>query len=735
MVEFETATSGSALAAVDPGAEFLTRLRAETRVLHAATERHLAPAERLQDVHGYVRLLRTLYPLYASVEARLLSFDAFAALDPSLDVLARRRAHLLLADLRALGVDADPRGDMRDAAAPGLGHFAHALGALYVLEGSRLGGRLLARRVAANIGGATLGALSFLRSDGSDVGPLWTGYCACTARLRGARRRAQPGRCHRRRAGHVRAVRSRARSGGRRERAGADRARPAAALSRCDREPIHVPGAVQGHGGLLAIDRADGRIAFCSDNVAALLGLAADPLGANIEEVLGAGSMERFAGAVDVASLEEIPKMMVLGTGRAMAFTTHRSDDLVVVEMEAPDAPDARDALLHEVRRAVQRVEATDDAAAACAAAVDEVRRITGYDRVMVYRFHEDEHGEVVAEARRPDIEPFLGLHYPATDIPRPARRLLRLSPTRMIGDVDGTPVPIAGHGAFAGRQLDLSRSVLRAVSPIHLQYLRNMGVAASLTISLTDGPRLWGLLACHHDEPRVASPELRSACAIVARTLWQRVDGCERLRRAPAGRAAPVVARTIPGRPSRASTRSRRRWWPTAGSCSIWSVRTASASASTASRRPSARSPAREHLSTLVGQLSRLEAEPPIVTDEIGALGPEAWAGSHGVAGLVAAPISAGWDEYVIWFRGEAVRTVTWAGDPRKPVQEAPAAGAATSARAPRSRPGARRCGAGRRPGPAPTPPPPPTSSRRSPTSVPPVSATRWRSARCATA
>ncbi len=446
------------------------------------------------------------------------------------------------------------------------------------------------------------------------------------------------------------------------------------ALLRCDREPIHVPGAVQGHGGLLAIDPADGRIAFCSDNVAALLGLAAGPLGASVEDVLGAGSMERLADAVDGASLEEITKLMTLATDQVMAFTTHRSDDLIVVEIEAPEAPDARDALLHEVRRAVQRVEATDDAATACEAAVDEVRRITGYDRVMVYRFHEDEHGEVIAEARRPDIEPFLGLHYPATDIPRPARRLLRLSPTRMIGDVDRPPVPIVGHGAHAGRQLDLSRSVLRAVSPIHLQYLRNMGVAASLTISLTDGPRLWGLLACHHGDPRVASPELRSACAIVARTLWQRVDAGERLdQHLQAAQRLSLRARFLANVSSVdpvaealvADGRFLLDLVAADGVClRIEGVTTTLGEV-----------PAREQLSTLVGQLSRLEAEPPIVTDEIGALGPQPWTGSQGVAGLIAAPLSPGWDEYVIWFRGEAVRTVTWAGDPRKPAQEAPAA------------------------------------------------------------
>ena len=211
---------------------------------------------------------------------------------------------------------------------------------------------------------------------------------------------------------------------------------------------------------------------------------------------------------------------LVLPGGRALDATAHSSDGLVIAELEPPTPADERRVLLHDLRRAVARLDAARDVSETCSTLADEVRRLTGYDRVMVYHFHDDEHGEVVAEARRSDLEPYLGLHYPASDIPRPARRLLRLSPLRLIADVDGVPVPIAGLGEFRHRPLDLSRSALRAVSPIHLQYLRNMGVGASLTISLTEGPRLWGLLACHHGEATVPSSELRSACA----TLTSRV-------------------------------------------------------------------------------------------------------------------------------------------------------------------------------------------------------------------
>ena len=154
------------------GTSFLVRLRSETRALHASTERRVAPAERLRDVGAYARLLAALYPLYASIEDRLEPFGAdWLELEPPLDVALRRRAHLLVTDLASLGLDEPWR---IGAAAPAIESFAQAFGALYVLEGSRLGGRVLARQVSAAVGAPASQAQRFLRGEGTEVGRLWT---------------------------------------------------------------------------------------------------------------------------------------------------------------------------------------------------------------------------------------------------------------------------------------------------------------------------------------------------------------------------------------------------------------------------------------------------------------------------------------------------------------------------------------------------------------------------------
>jgi diguanylate cyclase (GGDEF)-like protein len=443
-----------------------------------------------------------------------------------------------------------------------------------------------------------------------------------------------------------------------------------ALLTRCDNEPIHVPGAVQGHGGLVAFSQDGGLVVYRSGNVAALLELEREPLGASAAEVLGAQATEQLSGAADVSAVDPMPVRLVLPSGQALDATAHRSDGLVVVELEQAASAEAQSALLHELRRSVGRVEAAQDVGEAYTAAVEEVRRLTGYDRVMVYRFHEDEHGEVVAEACRDDLEPYLGLHYPASDIPRPARRLLRLSPTRLIGDVDGSPVPVAGHGAFARRPLDLSRSALRAVSPIHLQYLRNMGVAASLTISLADGPRLWGLLACHHGEPRVPSPELRCACAIVARTFWlkrdaqERFDGFEQHQRRLSVRADFLA--TVSGISSLAEAlvEDGHSLLDLVGADGVC-LRIDDVSTSLGA------TPSREACEELVNHLREGQDTSPVVTDEAGEVLPELGLDPATAAGILALPVAPGWEEYVIWFRGEEERTLTWAGDPAKPLQE----------------------------------------------------------------
>ncbi|MNR11561.1 Bacteriophytochrome [compost metagenome] len=155
-----------------------------------------------------------------------------------------------------------------------------------------------------------------------------------------------------------------------------------------------------------------------------------------------------------------------------------------------------------------------------------QIKKIIGYDRVMVYKFHEDGHGEVVAEAKSDNFESWLGLHYPASDIPKQARELYKINLVRLIADVHTTPSALLTHPINGEAvPLDLTHSTLRAVSPIHIQYLKNMGVASSFSVSILDGDNLWGLIACHNYTPRFINYRERESAKLVGQVLSSAVS------------------------------------------------------------------------------------------------------------------------------------------------------------------------------------------------------------------
>ena len=197
-------------------------------------------------------------------------------------------------------------------------------------------------------------------------------------------------------------------------------------------------------------------------------------------------------------------------------MVAHRRGSALVLEFEGVDALDrVGSARMYQRQRdAVNALHRVDGVQAICELTVDRVRELTGYHRVMIYRFAPDAHGHVIAEARASGLTPFLGLHYPATDIPRQARALFLHNWIRVIADVDEPPVAIAAlPDGSAADELDLSMCVLRSVSPMHLQYLRNMDVGASMTISLIVDNQLWGLIACHNRTPKRTGHLQRLAC------------------------------------------------------------------------------------------------------------------------------------------------------------------------------------------------------------------------------
>ncbi|MFI2104266.1 SpoIIE family protein phosphatase [Isoptericola sp. NPDC019693] len=294
-------------------------------------------------------------------------------------------------------------------------------------------------------------------------------------------------------------------------------------LDTCAAEPIHVPGAVQPRGVLLVLQ--DDVVVQASANLAELLGPApSDVLGLSLPAVLGddAAAALRLDDVTEGGPLADGLRRVTLD-GRTWVASTHRNPQgAVVVELEPLVDQDADPAEPY-------RTAYTVLAQAATVGSLDDlydltargVREVTGFDRVMVYRFDEDHHGQVVGEALRPGLDPFLGHRYPAADIPPQARALYEKSWLRLIHDVASVPRPLVPPLLPAGEPTDLSFASLRAVSPVHVEYLRNMGVGASMSISLLRGGRLWGMVACHHvDGPHTPSLEVRAAAEALASGL-----------------------------------------------------------------------------------------------------------------------------------------------------------------------------------------------------------------------
>ncbi len=308
-------------------------------------------------------------------------------------------------------------------------------------------------------------------------------------------------------------------------------------LSTCDTEPIHLLGAVQPHGVLLALD-ADLVVVMTSVNTGAMLGVEVSRvIGRGIAEVVGSGLAalvalrvaEDFPGDPMVVVLDRVRGGVL--AGREVDVRVHASGSRVVVEIEELVRSEGTAVSYRSARSAMARLAQMSSIEELAYLVTREVRDLTGFDRVMVYRFDASWNGEVVAETKRSDLNSYFGLHYPATDIPAQARRLYTLNPIRLIADVGCTPVPLSptfdpgSHGP-----LDLSFASLRSVSPIHVEYLANMGVSASMSISIVIDDQLWGLIACHHySGPHRPSQDARSASEFVTQVASHLIAHRER--------------------------------------------------------------------------------------------------------------------------------------------------------------------------------------------------------------
>ncbi|CUI04487.1 ATP-binding protein [Massilia antarctica] len=451
-------------------------------------------------------------------------------------------------------------------------------------------------------------------------------------------------------------------------------------LPHCDREPIRTPGSIQPHGFLLALSPTLD-VLQASDNLEQMIGAdAARAIGQPLERVIGEQASLQLRPELDAADIGQRPLYLcTLGIGPARHFDVlaHCYDGLLIVEFEAVDRASAAD-LRHLHRQVGDFLLKVGDSAAApamCELAAREIRRVTGFGRVMVYQFDEEGHGHVLAECRDDAYPSYLGQRFPASDIPRQARELYMLNRIRLIQDANYTPARLVPPlNPVTGAPNDLSFAALRSVSPIHLQYMRNMGTMASMSVSLMVKGRLWGLISCHHATPCALAFDKRTACEqlgqILAMCVESREDANELQFRLDVRRIMVSMLAGLTQSSDFIDNLS-----------SVFPALLQFARAGGAAIVFDERlltygdTPDEEAIRALVGWLDLRCHGDVFHTDHLAAQYPPAAALSGNAAGLLAMPVSRIHKHYLLWFRPEVVRTVEWAGNPHAKDGAAPMA------------------------------------------------------------
>jgi chemotaxis family two-component system sensor kinase Cph1 len=317
-------------------------------------------------------------------------------------------------------------------------------------------------------------------------------------------------------------------------------------LRNCVDEPIHIPGTIQPHGVLIFLD-LDGQVEGWSSNIDTLPSIA-PALGQPYAALgLPAAVVELVEECIEVAEGGESPALVAALAldGRDYDCVVHAHRARVLIEFERRDASTDEVALFAiKAHSSIDRLRRQKSVEGLLETAVRQVREFTGFDRVMAYRFRSDDSGDVVAEARREDLVPYLHQRYPAGDIPPQARRLYVLNTLRMISDVTYHAVPLLGADGIA--PLDMSFGVLRSVSPIHVEYLQNMGVGASMSVSIVINGRLWGLIACHHMSPKRVPYSVRMAADVLANVIGSTLQSIEARKEAELVERAATVRTSL---------------------------------------------------------------------------------------------------------------------------------------------------------------------------------------------
>ncbi|QOG01333.1 ATP-binding protein [Flavobacterium sp. MDT1-60] len=437
-------------------------------------------------------------------------------------------------------------------------------------------------------------------------------------------------------------------------------------LTNCEHEPIHVPGSIQPHGFLLGVT-ADWKIDFCTENIAAFVDLSyKETIGKDFCAIFGNKAKQEIVNYISDDKNSMIFPLEIELLGKSFQLSIHKSHDIYVLEAEPHFGKNEQIAQLYtQTIQFVSNMSSTNTLQELCALVAKGTRDITGYDRVMIYRFDANYNGEIYAENCREDLEPFLGLHYPHTDIPAQARELYMRNQLRLITDIDYVPVPIFTTDDKENKNLDLSLSILRSTSPIHVEYLKNMGVGATLTISLIHHDRLWGLIACHHYSAKNISPEIRLAAKLQGQFISSQIDLRQSRDEYQIVRKTSLALEHLTGLdlpPNPLSFASISADPELLNLCNATGV----SICIRGEIYKNGVTPSDDQINAIIAKIGNLTKEAIFTTNKLTDYFPE-FNQCSDFAGIIYHSLSN--ENSIIWYRPETVSEINWAGDPEKAI------------------------------------------------------------------
>lgn len=452
---------------------------------------------------------------------------------------------------------------------------------------------------------------------------------------------------------------------------------PEVDLTNCDREPIHKSGHIQPQGVLLVIQEPQLEILGISQNALDLLGVEPESaIGQDVSLLFDEVLLKKLKYCLLNENLKTVNpiKWSVEKAGKSLDFDCilHRWEGVLIIELELATTTENISvfSFYHSVRNTVAKIQSANNLKNLCQMTVEEIRKLTGFDRVMVYQFDAEGNGAVIAEDKAKSLIPFLGLNYPSSDIPKQARKLYTLNWLRLIPDINYKPVPLLpGNNPVTNEPIDLSFSVLRSVSPMHREYLVNMGVVASMSISLIKDQKLWGLIACHHYTPKHLNCELRAACEFIGQVMSLELQSKEGNEDSDYKLHLKSIQSQILEDISTSENLSE-----VLVKCQHNLLEAVNASGAAivfgdqcyqVGKTP--------HISALKGLTEWVQnhmTKEIFQTDSLTKCYPQSEEFKALASGCLAIEISPIQKIYFLWFRPEVIKTVTWAGNPNKPVE-----------------------------------------------------------------